>query len=1479
MSANPYIKNPLYVAQVNPKTGTNMAVYFFLGSVPKNVLAAANNGVPQADPRILKWNAKDAIILEKFYGRGWKKLLTAEDHTINESITDKKDLPLFFSYVGGAKQKVTSKQKRKKNNNETNNENSNENSNEDNNEDDNNEDGKEDKEDKEDIDNTDLEFFEKDNAIVDFFENEDSGESSELYENIKLFDESHSNISSNYMSTMSQTVKAPVYLPISVYPEDTIYDIKLKIYIATEIDFYRQHIFYYINGEGPATPYQFNVDNVPLYINYKDLYKKENILCNIYIDSLLEQRRDGIQIKAMDTFISLQITEGVRVNAIYFIDLYSVLAPVNYPNRPQDNLSQILKDKYSFDTLYYGAIIKYWPHLSIDILNTALLHPEKMGMHLLLSYNLKKIKERFELEKIIANLAINYNFDPNISIISATVHIFSKSARVRCLIRNIFDWVETDKTILMLNAKFDIESALLSESGMSLVSINERQGEFISITGLKRYITSKNPKYNEIAQWFLNNRVEGNTVMMAIMRKDSIRLPFIYLILYSNGEYKITGEWEEDDKINFNQIIEELSTITKPIIQKINSMGVAAFPSGGEYYIINNKSDAVLRYITGTILYPRYFSDVMFNTLKKKIKLLENANIIKIKNNQNPDMISFLFVKGIIAYNLKLADRAESANKKGNFLNQYAYLYNNIVFHRWTTSFSGRLVKIYHRATDIKIEINNADNINEFNLIKRYIYSYIDYIYTNNYKNEEKKTVMVSSKKRLKKLQENDPNLFDLKKYSATNKVYSVLCQSDRQPFSYTESEMKSFSENKRKKLIKYWNFTQSVPAYYECPHSKFPHLSFRPNQHPMGYCIPCCNMAKPPHNSKTAKMYEHCLLHKRGDIIKAEDISKHILSYGKYINVGRISEISKEIRDELFLGKLDKTNMLYLVGVEQFLPSVNDAGFTYSIIYLIKDPKQTIDDKIKELAFYAREMKTNFYQLGNGTGLLYKSSDDLADDILNIFIYKKEITAMVEKSGQIVSSWKLILIDLIKLIYNINIIIFTEEESSGEHSIECCGDFIFDNLIFILHNNNGFYPIISTNIKIFIKYLSNAQPTEDICIRQFDKGNKLYTTVQNIFTAMDNSLSIGPLLEIENAILSEKAYKITTLVINLRNFCYGVFISDKKNNEEFYFPINYSSYTFTDKYKILYDPIAEKHIPNLATVDAFIKKTNLDIVPEYNIINNKNTYIGFKSQNICYLVKEQNDPINPNIPNIIFPYSTLDINNDILKYVKNGNKIDTILNKYKSALMRNRLYKYFIAEFSSILMNDKNIEMRKKLIAILSETKFDSSNSLTTLRINLIKFLKNYPNDLIILKDIISKSFLMSSHNPLANIIKYVNSTYFEFDKQQLYNLKSLEHNALIKQLKILLSNNILISNEKNNETGNLYTSCSDPSSIFKTQCKNNKLIVSPDAIEDFYSILAMDIKNPTKTKMLTSLSAGIFDSMEFIHRENEILDIFIES
>jgi hypothetical protein len=786
---NPYIKSPLFVSQIDPVSGIIISTHFFLGTVPKNILNAANNVIFNPNnPHALKWEKKDSIILEKFYGKHWKSLLTPIPPIINEHVPNGKDLPLFFSYTGGGKKIFN--------------------------------DGKSDLiesdliegdlaegdliegdlaegdlaegnlseqglsghglSELDEFNNTDLEVFEKND--LEYFDNDNNETNEEI--DVKLFDTSEHNVLFDYALSINKQIRAPKYLPISIFPEDTVHDLRLKIFIATKIEFYRQHIFYYINNEGPAIPYQFNVDGVPIYVNYKDLYRKDNTLCGIHIDNILDQRKEGIEIKAMDTFISLQITDGIRINAVYLIDLYTVLQPIDYPQRPIDNLPQILKEKYQFSILYHGAIIKYWPQLTMEIANIALSNPKNMNKYLSLAHNYKYISEQINILQTVANDAIDWSSKTKInkndtSVTGTTIKIFPKSARTRCLIRNVFDWIETNNQIVLINAKFDIESALLSESGVELVSIHERQGEFISITGIKRYATSQDPKYIAITEWFVNNKIETNTAVIAILRenpKEILTSPFIYLTLYSTGQYNVAGEWLEDNKVHFDTIIKELCKAVKPLLEKINLMGVAAFPSGGEFNIINENSDVVLGNITGSIFYPKYFSELMFKELKKKLKSLENASIIKFKNNQNPEIIVFAFLKGIISYNLKLAERAESGNYNENVSNQYTWLSNSLVHSRWNTSFSGRLVKIHHRATDIKLEIINVDNIHEFDLIKKYILSFIESTYSSTAKKSQDVNISnVKSKKKLKKLQENDPNLFDLKKYNPKNKVFNFL--------------------------------------------------------------------------------------------------------------------------------------------------------------------------------------------------------------------------------------------------------------------------------------------------------------------------------------------------------------------------------------------------------------------------------------------------------------------------------------------------------------------------------------------------------------------------------------------------------------------------------------------------------------------------------------------------------------------------------
>jgi hypothetical protein len=1509
---NPYEKNPLFVAQIDPISGEYMAAYFFLGAVPNEVLKAANNAIiKESDPRISTWNSKDSATLAAYYGKGWKQLLTAKNPTMNESLA-KNSMPLFFSYTGGKAKKNV------------------------------------DTDDIDDIDDIDApvniddkvnnlkiddDLNETSDDLAAFETNDDFAELDAEEDNedinIKLFDDSETKSFSDYKTNIIKKIKATKYLPISVFPEDTIHDIKLKIHIATGIEFYRQHLFYYINDEGPSVSYQFNVDNIPIYINYKDLYKKDNILCGLHIDFHTSQRKEGIQIQALDTFITLHIANGVRVSALYFIDLFNVISPLDYSHRTADNLARIIKDKYEFDILYYGAIIKYWPQLSIDILSTALTHPNKMGMYLELAHDINKLKNQIEIVSNISNMAIKNNINMaknNLAITGATIKVFSKSANIRCLIRNIFDYIETNKKLIMVNSKFNIESALLSESGINLVTTDERQGEFISITGLKRYATSQDPKYHILVEWFLNNRVENNTIMIAILRKNqNWQSPFIYITLFADGSYNVAGEWLEDNKIGFNEVIQELSSEVESIITNINDMGAAAFPLGGEYHIISDlDTDLIFGSITGSVFYNKYCSDNIFKEMKKKIKKLESSNILKYKNSQNDEIIVFSFLKGIIAYDLKLAMRAESGHIKAadSASNQYAWLYNSIVYKRWHTSFSGRLVRIYHRATDIKIEVINASNIDEFNMIISYVFAIIDNIY------KEYKTAAVTepkAKNRLKKLQENDPNLFDLKKYNPSNKVYSVLCQSNRQPLAYKEEEIKKMSEAQKKRMIKYWNFTENKPAYFECPHPKFPHLSFRPDQHPMGYCLPCCNMALPPVGSKTMNVYKHCLEHKKGNIDKVEDISKHVLTYGKMILPGRVSEIGKEIINELFLSVFDTkdNNLLYLIGVEQYLPSINNAGFTFSILFLIKDKNQTIKNKIDELVLHVRNMKDNFYLLGGGAGLLYKSSNELADDIINILIHRKELIDILDKSGNILKQWELILLDLIKILYHLNVVLFVESDN-GAFELEILGEFIPNNdIIMLLRNNNGTFPIILTNIKSYFKSLNTTSLfIEDVCSRAFNIKThaKIYNIIIDAIGSISHSDDIYDLMHIEE-ICHKTKYKIISLLINIKNNCYGVIILSP-SNIKFYFPIYESNYLQYSKYDKIYKNISKKYIPTLETLISFIDQINI-YFPEYikyhfNIVNKQNKFIGFKAYNdLCYMHEESDIAASATdsaaAASIIFPYSILDINNEIINYIQNPIMDDKIMYKYNKSLLKNRLYKFFLAEFSFIVRMDRNKTIRNKLASIISKTKFDESNSLATLRIALIDELCDYNNDLLSIKDIISKTIKINIVNPIKLIINKIDSTFFDFDKQLLFKLKKMDTLDLIDELKILLQDSIIIGNSAtaipigvecsatnsnddityddianddstydditNSNSNNIFTSCKSKSTLQKKQCKNNRLIIPKDIIDEFYHMLSADIKNPIKTNILASISSGVFDSMDFIIRENEILDIFIEN
>ena len=1084
MDNNYYTNNPLCISTINVSTKKNIKSYFFLGTVPSNVLMAAKR-VKIIDKK-LEWTKTDSTILKGFYGHKWNEKLTPKNLKQSSNIYNQNLSYEFMSIFTGGDE------------------------------------------------------------------------------------ESDSEISESSSSDISV-----IYTDVSIYPEDTVYELKLKISIITKIPFYRQHLFYFINDEGPVIPYVFSLDNSPLIIDYTNIKKiilaTDNIMAGITIDSKLEERKNGIFIESLETLTKLKLSEGLYINEVYLIDLFDVIKPLTEYERPNDNLVNILNDRYQFDLFYYGGILKYWPHLSLEACKIALSNPEDVSeLFPDLDLDIDKLKNMFNLDSFYSNKANNWN--PNksksqkevITITESTIKINPMSVNLKVNVRNIFDWISLDKNIVSCIAKFDIknlENNLISSNRDNKVNI------------YKRHISTYKQPFVSLIDRFVNRKLKKNSIIFAICYNNSLfnittdnlknqYQQMIYVDIDAKGVIEVASNWREDNKLEFDNISKEVYNTISPLLKQINEMGGAAFPVGGKLSSITEDNNVI--YTFGNITISTYWNQVVstngFKQIKNKFREYEKAGIINIKGLQHGGTYSFMFKKGIVNY-----EKIE--NLSHTLVNQYNWLNDSNEKQKWENSHQGRLVKVYHRVSDLKIEIVDAYDINEFLIIQKYILSFLDNMLTGPDKlvlnNKEIKDTDVSNT--LKRLQERDPNLFDLKKYDQNSLVYSVLCQSGRQPLIYDEGEIEDLNEQKKKKLIKYWNFTDNELAYYECPDKNYSHLSFRSGKHPLGYCLPCCKKTKSVLNSKSSKINKQCLekksiKHQKND----NDDSRHILSYGKEISPDRLSNLPNELTNGLFLNCIKHPFSLYIIGVEQVTPAVPDAGFIYALAYTISYEGKSQYEIIEEIANYASEMEEIYYILGNGYASMFSSSTDLAEEIRSVFIRKDDKLSIFGPGGKLEHHWKNIITDIVRYFYNIEIVTFSGSEGSIslEFRLESKSSLLENinkintRISLLIINEIGTYPICALNQKQYLKIQKHDRWM--IIRNNFGDDSEIFKEnnefiMDSIFITLINVLSYSveksnefDLMNIMEYSDDKKSlYKIEKRFINLNNLCYGVLFSN----------------------------------------------------------------------------------------------------------------------------------------------------------------------------------------------------------------------------------------------------------------------------------------------------------------------------------------------
>ena len=1474
---NPYKLKPFKLHVLN--IGKEPTIYIFLGNIPPAVLNAANSF--KKTNQGFKWDNNSELILKNFYGYKWKHLLSIKSDIKGGDEFD-------------------------------------------------------------DFDNITVDVHGK---VVDTNKYEDNG----------------------YKSSESSII----YSNISIYPEDTLDDIKNKIFIACNIQYCKQHLFYYIDGQ-ITTTYDIVIDDsvvkpdiIAFIKSISDLSNKKvpnkevpnkeipnkeipkDTIIGIPIDKYLDKYKNSIIIDPLEPFTSMTDQSNNLIHTMYVVNIDSIL------NIVTSDIKTIISDRYQYDLFYYGFILKFWPAFSMYAFKTMITDPNDMDIkypYLYRSYT--RIKNMLIAEQTIIDAVYNRSkqtvlrqqeieeYD-GIAVTRAKLFISPSELRFNANIRNIFDIIRVSKHIPVIVANiipFDMgildqmDNFILEKSHISIASYKygPSSGKYID-----KFI--KTPfKRSGVNFLIVQNKTDNINII-------SKRIHFVYLTIYYDGYYHIESTWDESDRVNFTGIINKLTTVINPIIDKINKYKDITLPLGNTFDISGNRKTKLGSLVINTY-WPHALSDIGFKNMKLRLKKYEDAGIITIRSNQQPGTYTFYFKKSITKYessfiNYTLERRMFSMGIKNSIVNNYDYLTNPDIRNIWNTRYVGRMVKLHQKSTLLTLEIINVD-ITEFQFINTYMLTFLDSLIHGPDQiigiiNPSDVNEDIS---RLRTLQEQDPNLFNLRQYDSNATVYSILCQGERQPEILNKKDAKKYNKSE---ITKFWNFTEQHSAYYRCPSKKYPYLQFSVGKHPLGYCIPCCKKTKIIKDSRAFSKTYKCLTkfkienpHEDG----IQSATRHILTYGKEIAVGRISFTPSALADDLLYKSLDAPFVYRLIGVIQKTDTMPDAGFFYSIASAFEYESHNF---VKELVDTVNILGDSYVNLANGAAAVFATSKELTNALIDTFINidnDDKMFSVFGPGGQAHMIWKDLIISLIRIRFDIEIVEFLDVESDGsipqdnEYKLSDIGNMIFKadsvainklknsnvtycNIAIIITNKLGSFPFVAMDQKTFIQHTRGYGPARRFFSSEYNdnefKDSVVKSIRQMLLTEVKyKCISSNKYLDLDTIdnICCKHKYIVEYNMINIRSMCYGIIIQIPDTEGKVYYPIPYSAYYLKPQVSgkssaYLYDGFIPTHDsnkpPNLIKYPANLLN---DVFGKFNILFNlkiinkmishtsKDKIIGFICKYECVMssiLTFYHDEISRDeckqymwgdAPDTHIPYDIRDINNVIYdKYgVADSGMPDNKIDMVNNANYMNNLYDLFVAEFIASIKDCLNKPIRITITNLINKSDFSISSG-------VLQFIEKI-SEILDRKDIIMFKNFIKSYAVNQNIKKLLlldlDNNKFIFDRVIINNLRKLKSVSLIiKELDSIMSKRMhFIENIDKPIIDNIYIACSIdlPNDISgQSHCINKKLMISKKYYNSYLSILASDILNPNKSDSIYLLMAGVIDSFKFTTFEGELIKI----
>lgn len=1246
---------------------------------------------------------------------------------------------------------------------------------------------------------------------------------------------------------------------LHVYPVDNILTFKYKIALATGIPIYRQHLWFKYKGKSYPASYSINLHKHSENIDIERLvafYKKEksshSSIEGIPVEMEYYRNKDFMHITTSDTFNLLQtLFYKYGITEYFMVDLNDLL-------NPSELYGRLSKDKYQQELIYYGFIALYFPMITISVF-TDWLKNEKTFSQIYpeLAPSRRYLLEKYEYEAKITDEAYEHVDDAAVSkklfssITQTIVSIDNYNQDVEMLLslRNLFDMIELNELVTYCKA----------------FVLYENQNIILK----KSYLNEKEPK----------DIIPLNSLLIKIKinvdTNENMRV-----VIFKNGNYIIKTDWREENHMDFKSITHVVAEKVNPIITMVNKLGnrIKFFDIP---LMLLSKTNVSFTETSLAFYYDDDVTEARFNLFKSILEDYRTAGIILSKDNVTLGY-EYFFRKGMYKYDPSRIEKSIMIN------NYYEYLSNGMVHQKWETIFEKtRLFQILNVSSKLKITIAGIRNDVEMEIFHMFLTGLLK-IYSVNadkIKIVGDETVLDKTKKSLKNLKVQDPLLYDFKKIYKSNVVYSKICQKPYQPVILSDEEYKKLSSDKKSAAIKYWNFTKQKPVWYSCPNVKFPYIKFIVKQHPRDFCIPCCkkiemniNVNKKKQEMHSSCMKEHSYTGEKANLTKG---SHYIASYGKNIEVGRISRLPEHTLEPLFFdtyspeGSIDQecvtADGYYMFGVDQNTLAINGIGFLYCLIHSMGMPmKEFLVDCAKRI----RKAPDKFRVLLDGNaGLYFTSSNELADVIPMLdsddYLYDVKYETL---------PWNMLFMSIGYYFYGVNTILFDDQHKESIELILPRGlknpnEMFPDshkNLVIIRHKDR-YYPIYLFNTEIFKRtgvienklFLNESgliSIIRAVVRRSFEGKN-----VERIKTHVD--------LSAIKEFTTDTGITIAQYYINYSNLCYAVIL--KYKDELTYFPVLASHYPMEKNIDLVFEPYKGEHDAKFEFVKKILslfnkwnleksKKSGLEgllLYPEIKIdqwfkINTTDTVVGFISSNINYFIKpisEKAAIATENKPVQLVMYHPYEIN-AMLYAVKKGTlaltENITHDTKLQVSLYEYYLYHLVLLHFIEIFNSQRNQAVRRKIITIISKTDFNKS--LDSLR-DFISEIEDV-EDVAKLKNIISR--FMTVHHDKQRLLSDIAGTYFAFDKMTLESIKRMPVKKINEHLHVLSKQFVTIGSIKTKSFvfPNMFVACGSSKATKENigYCANSKLIIEKKKLDSILEILAHDIANPAKWKWL---------------------------